>query len=220
MKPLTGNEPQFDLTSVHLNSGSLLIGKKILFLGSSVTAGFAANNISVVDFLAAQDGVLADKEAVSGTTLAGYSPDTYVHRLKSQVVPQRSFDAVVCQLSTNDASARMPIGKIASDDHFDIETVSGALETIASYVERTWRCPLIIYTNPKYDSDFYARMVVLLYQLSNRWTLNIIDLWNDVEFNQTLQSKSYFMADSIHPTKAGYLEVWTPKFRQALIEWI
>ena len=36
-------------------------------------------------------------------------------------------------------------------------------------------------------------------------------MWNDAELNAALnKNTALYMADKIHPTKAGYLEIWTP----------
>lgn len=48
---------------------SPLKGKTILFLGSSVTCGSAPGQESFVEYMVKRDGILAVKEAVSGTTL-------------------------------------------------------------------------------------------------------------------------------------------------------
>lgn len=47
-----------------------LQGKTIIFLGSSITYGEAADGRSFVDIMEEKDGINAIKEAVSGTTLA------------------------------------------------------------------------------------------------------------------------------------------------------
>ncbi len=79
------------------------MGRRIAFLGSSITAGAGALEDSFVDYLVATDGVIAIKEAVSGTTLAGNAPDSYVHRLYHRIPVTQPLDAFVCQLSTNEA---------------------------------------------------------------------------------------------------------------------
>jgi hypothetical protein len=71
---------------------SPLNGKTVLFLGSSVTYGSAAEGQSFVELFETLDGVNAIKEAKSGTTLADMnSPlapdpydegDSYIRRLK------------------------------------------------------------------------------------------------------------------------------------------
>ena len=60
----------------------LLKGKTILFLGSSVTYGSAADGISFVEHIAARTGCYVIKEAISGTTLADLDDQSYVSRLK------------------------------------------------------------------------------------------------------------------------------------------
>jgi len=41
----------------------------------------------------------------------------------------------------------------------------------------------------------------------------VIDLWNNEEMNSVSQEDyKLYMFDKIHPTQAGYLKWWTPKF--------
>ena len=62
-------------------------------------------------------------------------------------------------------------------------------------------------------------MVNILYQVKDKWNIEIIDMWNDTEFNNISdEQRNLYMADKIHPTKAGYLEWWTPVFNQKLTE--
>lgn len=56
-------------------------GKRILFLGSSVTKGACALNQSMADDIAARDGAVVTKEAVSGTTLATVKKNSYLERI-------------------------------------------------------------------------------------------------------------------------------------------
>ncbi len=61
-------------------------------------------------------------------------------------------------------------------------------------------------------------MVALLGEISRKWEVMVIDMWNDSDFNSIDQNqRGLYMADSIHPTQAGYLEWWTPYFEQALL---
>ena len=59
-----------------------LKNKTVLFLGSSVTYGSAANGVSFADIMAETCGIKMIKEAVSGTTLADIDQTSYVSRLK------------------------------------------------------------------------------------------------------------------------------------------
>lgn len=211
-----GNTPRIE--------NSPLQGKTILFLGSSVTYGYASMGVSFADFLEASDGIVAVKEAVSGTTLADTKSSSYVSRLQ-KVDKGLKPDLFICQLSTNDATKNISLGEVAQStdpDTFDTQTVAGAIEYIIDYVKQVWGCPVLFYTQAKYASDAYADMVALLYQIKDKWDIGIIDLWNDEQLNAiTDEERKLYLADAIHPTKAGYQIWWLPKFRESLykIEW-
>lgn len=196
---------------------SKLNGKRILFLGSSVTYGAAAGGRSFVEELAERTGCEAVKEAVSGTTLADIGPESYVARL-NRLDPATAADLFVCQLSTNDAARGLPLGSPAqAGEEFDRETIAGAIETIVGYAQRTWQCPVVFYTSPRYDSDAYGAMVELLKSLQRKWGFGIIDLWSDEAFNRiTQEQRARWMEDPIHPTLEGYREWWTPRFEREL----
>lgn len=62
-------------------------------------------------------------------------------------------------------------------------------------------------------------MVDILYQIKDKWNIEVIDMWNDTNFNNiSEEQRALYMADKIHPTKAGYLEWWTPVFNEKLSE--
>lgn len=106
-------------------------------------------------------------------------------------------------------------------DNFDTHTVAGAIEYIIAFAKDKWDCPVIFYTNPKYDSEKYSAMVELLKEIQNKWDIGVIDLWNDTDFNNiTDDQRNLYMADEIHPTQAGYLEWWTPKMEQYIINYM
>lgn len=212
------------------NTCSPLVGKTIIFLGSSVTYGAAAEGQSFVELFEAVDGVNAIKEAVSGTTLvdrnsepAPAAPgdgDSYIARL-GQLDTSAKADCVVVQLSTNDATKKLPLGEISDSTDlsaFDTQTVTGAMEWIIRYSRDTWGCPVVFYTGSHYDSAEYAAMVDRLMELQRKWDIGVIDLYTDDAFNDIdEESYSLYMADPIHPTKAGYAEWWFPKMEADLI---
>ena len=212
------------------NTCSPLVGKTIIFLGSSVTYGAAAEGQSFVELFEAADGVNAIKEAVSGTTLvdrnsepAPAAPgdgDSYIKRLK-QLDTSAKADCVVVQLSTNDVTMKLPLGEISDGTDlsaFDTQTVTGAMEWIIRYSRDTWGCPVVFYTGSRYDSAEYAAMVDRLMELQRKWDIGVIDLYTDDAFNDIDgESYSLYMADPIHPTKAGYAEWWFPKMEADLI---
>ena len=101
-------------------ANSPLAGKKLIFLGSSVTKGFAARGRSFVDMIAESTGASCVKEAVSGTTLVDNGERSYVARLK-KLDKSQPCDLFICQLSTNDATKGSPLGKMAEGSQKDLE---------------------------------------------------------------------------------------------------
>lgn len=221
IKNAPGNAEQYHLEHVEPLADSPLAGKQLLFLGSSVTDGAASLGTSMADYIAKLDSCTVIKEAVSGTTLAGTKTSTYTSRLL-QVDTGLQLDAIICQLSTNDATMKKTLGQVSDSTEladFDRDTVIGAMEYIIAYSRKTWDCPVVFYTGTKYDSAQYGQMVDALLQLKDKWGIAVIDLWNDPEMNSVSpEDYSLYMNDSIHPTQAGYLEWWTPKFQQCLYE--
>ena len=228
-----GNAEEYSLEHVEQKKDSPLRGKRILFLGSSVTYGEAANGTSFADYLGKIDGVYVTKEAVSATTLAdefsGYAylasgnGDSYVKRLK-KVGKTEEFDAVVVQLSTNDAAMEKPLGEISQSanlEDFDVKTVTGAIEYIIKYAEETWGCPVIFYTGTYFESETYSAMVARLAEIQEKWKIGMIDLYDDTEMND-IDEETYnlYMYDEIHPTKAGYLKWWLPAIQKYLYDYL
>ncbi|MBR3359005.1 MAG: SGNH/GDSL hydrolase family protein [Solobacterium sp.] len=226
-----GNSAQYDLNHMKERPGTLLRGKTIIFLGSSVTYGAAAEGQSFVELFETVDGVRAVKEAKSGTTLADRlslpalitfgNGDSYVQRLR-KLDKTIQADCLVCQLSTNDATMKLPLGEISSGREltdFDTKTVTGAMEYIIRYAQKTWNCPVVFYTGSWYESTEYEAMVRRLYELQEKWGIGIIDLYTDKHFNEIDREKyDLYMYDPIHPTKAGYAEWWMPEMERRLIE--
>lgn len=214
-----GNAEEYSVASTESVSNSPLKGQKIIFLGSSVTYGFSARGESFVDYLVKKDGVKAVKEAVSGTTLVDEKDSSYVSRMKT-IDKNFDADAFVCQLSTNDATYGKPLGTVSTSfdrNDYDTTTVAGAIEYIISYASETWGCPVIFYTDVQYDSDEYGGMVDLLYTIQKKWDIEILDLWNDPDMNAVSDEEhDLYMANDIHPARAGYREWWLPKFEEIL----
>ncbi len=214
-----GNYKENSIKHAQTVQDSPLRNKTVLFLGSSVTWGHASFGISFADLLEKTDGIVAVKEAVSGTTLVDTGRSSYVSRLKTmdRTLPA---DVFVCQLSTNDATKKMPLGAVSDSSDlcdFDTQTVAGAIEYIIAYAKSTWNCPVVFYTQAKYDSEEYAAMVQLLLQIREKWNISVLDLWNDAQFNDLTQDeRKLYLADAIHPTQAGYKDWWLPKFRDGL----
>lgn len=219
VKKAAGNAEQYHLENVETIESSPLSGKQILFLGSSVTEGACALDVSMADYIGKKDNCIVIKEAVSGTTLSTEKKNSYIERL-NKVSKDKSIDMVVCQLSTNDASQKLELGKIIETtniDEFKTDTVTGAIEYIIAYSRQTWNCPVIFYTGTKYDNKRYQEMLDALLDIQEKWGIGVIDLWNDPDMNAVSEEDyKLYMYDSIHPTQAGYLLWWTPKIEEYL----
>ncbi|WP_054723570.1 SGNH/GDSL hydrolase family protein [Lacticaseibacillus nasuensis] len=212
-----GNQPQYAPGAATLDPTSPLYGKRIVFLGSSITYGAAAHGRSFVDDLAASDGVIAGKLAISGTTLAGHEASSYVSRLAA-FHPAVTPDAFVCQLSTNDGRQGKPLGMIAEPGvtQFDADTTIGAIETIVSRVQRDWGCPILFYTCLLQPDADYSALIAALRQLQAKYHFAILDLHGDAALASATKQHPGAMFDDAHPTQLGYSKLWTPLFRQAL----
>lgn len=191
--------------------------KTLVFLGSSVTYG-AEVGYSMCDYLAKNTAATVVKWAVSGTTLSAAKENSYVERLLKVVDTQEKCDYFITQLSTNDASQGMELGKISSSfdvQDFDTKTITGAVEFIIATARKKWGCPVAFYTGTYFNSPKYQAMVDMITAVSKKWNIGVIDLWNDSEM-RAVSEEDYkrYMLDGVHPGKVGYDEWWGPKFKQ------
>ncbi len=220
---MPGNSQKYHIENVAVLDNSPLEGKNLCFLGSSVTKGEAALDVSFADYIAKRNSTSYIKEAVSGTTLVDSGSNSYVQRMINNIDPEEKIDVLVCQLSTNDATMKKELGEISDSkliENFDTSTVIGAMEYIIVYAKQTWDCPVVFYTGTKYDSERYVAMVDALLQLQDKWDIGVIDLWNDTKMNAVSEEDyDLYMVDAIHPTQAGYLKWWTPKMEAYLYEY-
>lgn len=223
---LPGNAERFHPENIQPHTESPLKGKTIIYLGSSVTYGSDSLGVSFVEYIDRLNGTTSVKEAVSGTTLVtkdDASGNSYIPRMKT-IDPDIPADAFICQLSTNDATRHMPLGKISEGfelTDFDTETVAGAIEYIIAYAGKTWHCPVLFYTGTRFDCREYGEMVKLLLEIQKKWKIGVIDLWND-EALHAISEKDYnlYMSNPIHPTQAGYLLWWVPAMETYLYEFL
>ena len=217
-----GNASMYDVKSVQPLLESPLRGKTIYCLGSSVTAGLSAGHVSFIDYLEKRNGCTALEDAVSASTLANRGPHSYLKRLRRHTMVKGPIDCFLCQLSTNDATFRSELGEISdsfSPEDFDPKTTIGGIESIISFVRRTWDCPVVFFTGTRYDNPHYHRLVNELLDLAEKWDIDVIDLWHDAALNRLdPEKRKLYMVDGVHPTKAGYRFWWTPAIEKALIK--
>ncbi len=219
-----GNNEKYAPENCEIMENSPLQGMNIAFLGSSVTFGASSVRDSFADYIAARNGADFVKDAVSGTTLVDEGASSYIARLK-RMDKSADFDLFIVQLSTNDASQKKPLGEIVGEGgEYDTHTVCGAMEFIREYVEKTWGVPVVFYTGSYYESEEYAKMVEALLTMKRTYgesRVGVIDLYTDKEFNDvTDEEYALYMADPIHPMRAGYLLWWTPKMEAYLYDFV
>lgn len=81
----------------------------------------------------------------------------------------------------------------------------------------TWGCPVVFYTNARFDSESYPAMVARVHELADKWGIGVLDLWTAEEFNAISEAeRAVYMYDSIHPCKAGYRDWWGPELERQL----
>ena len=239
-----GNGAEYSLENSVKQEDSFLEGKTFFWLGSSITYGFGSKGESMADFIAKRNGSCSYKSAISGTTLAEivYDKDddnnpwkhlgrdeasleetaaqSYVKRL-SEFPKEIRPDVFIIQVSTNDSQFPEEYqGKLSEGEEvFDIHTTLGAMEYIVSYILKTWDCPVMFYTSPLLDSENYRAMVEATKRLCEKWSIDLLDMNGDCAFNQKgRENYDLYMVDMVHPTRAGYLNWWTPVFEEKIRE--
>lgn len=205
-----GNDSRY-INSIKIQSETVLKGKRILFIGSSVTRGAASMNISFADMLQKKYNIYMIKDAIDGTTLVDVDNNSYISRLKKYKASD-NIDLLVVQLSTNDSYKNFPIygGK---------DSIENAIFTIIAYAEKVLHCPVLFFTNPPpVNNTRYKEMVTLLQEIKEKRKIYIIDIFHNEEFNSMSQYEYQLcMFDHVHPTLAGYSH-WLPYFENALEE--
>ncbi len=203
-----------------------LAGFDIIWLGSSVTYGAqAGGHYSMVD--AIQDnhpGTVCEKYAISATTLVNEKEDSYVSRMKL-ISKDETPDLFVVQLSTNDATTEKPMGEVTDSTDpadFDDTTIAGAIETIISYVQETFGCPVVFYTGTYAEKENYEEMVDLLLKIQEKWGIGVVDMFHNEEMTAVYGTDLYneYMHDEVHPFRKGYVEWWTPVIEEYLTEFL
>ncbi len=225
-----GNAAEYDVSKVKTDPDSPLKDLSVVFLGSSITLGKGSHNQSFADYLGKKHGFQYVKLAQNGTTMATAYANSYIERLQNYVASGAAApDYLVCQLGSNDARFQVKIGSVSSADltALNTNTVTGAIEYISGYVQEVWGCPVIFFVMPQFESDefhdeHYVKMISALYnaQRDSKWggdRLKILNMWANESLNKKLQKKwKLYMTDEIHPTKAGYLDIYSSEFEPYL----
>ena len=223
---VAGNAEQYSVANTETVADSPVKGNVYYWLGSSVTFGASSEEESMVDFFAKKYDCTCIKEAVSGTTLNGANTASYVARFTRYLESEQRashLDGFICQLSTNDTKNPDGFGIVMPDfitdsEAFDTNTTCGSIEYIIAKAHETWDCPVYFYINPRYKNPAYDTMVETMLRIAEKWDVKLIDLYHDEAFN-AVSEEDYrlYMADPVHPTKAGYRDWWLPKFAEVIL---
>ena len=212
-----GNADCYDARTVQPRLASPLQGKRIVFLGSSITEGTLACGQSFVDFMEARDGIVGIKNVVPGSLLVDDAHDgsSYVERLV-RIDPAQEVDALVCQLSTIDAAYGNEIGVVGQRPP-NTATVAGGIEFIIEYARSTWDCPVFFFTALPFENEQYAQLVSVLKRIADMTGAFVIDFFNASDTAEMRdEDRALYQYDAVHPTRAGYLIWWTPVFEREL----
>ena len=224
MRKAAGNAERYSFAHIEPAEDYPMKGKNLCILGSSVAYGENSLKNGPGEYFASRWGCNLTKETVSGTTLADTGEKSYVQRVRNNIDPSRTFDLFICQLSTNDATKKIPLGEISESrklSDFDTSTVTGAMEYIICYAKNTWNCPVVFFTGSRYESPAYGAMAENLKKLQAKWGIGILDLWSGDEFNAISDAdRALYMTDDIHPTMAGYRDWWGPEMEKQLLKFL
>lgn len=200
-------------------------GLHIIWLGSSVTYGTKSDGYSMAHAIGDNHPESTfEIYAVGGTTLVNDAETSYINRMKA-IVPEAQPDLFIVQLSTNDATIGKPYGELTDSfdpTTFDDKTIIGAMETIISYVQAVFGCPVVFYSGSYFDSEAYALMVDIMLDIQAKWGTGVVDLFHNEEMTALYGTEQHaaYMADDIHPNRLGYVEWWTPVFEEYLAEFV
>lgn len=175
---------------------------KIFALGSSVTKGYANNDLSFVEKLSERRdqniSFKVIKEAVNGTTLANRSKDSYLARLLSfNKDTLKDMDFILVQLSTNDLYL-----KNNDFDSNDEKSSFGAISSLVNYVKKNFKAKIVFYTCFIKENKDYEKMILKLKEMSRTCDFDVVDFY----FDETLRNSEFdkLMADPIHPNDKCY----------------
>lgn len=211
---LPGNAPEYSFDQIMPIDNSPLKDCRVLVLGSSVAQGTSSMGFGIAEYLQNRFSCSCTKDTVRGTTIADTGSQSILKRLETHT-SEEDYDLVICQLSTNDATKRLPVGRAGKEKETD--TIRDGLLEIIACVRKTWDCPLVFFTSCHFVNDRYDAMVAALHELTDATTVGVLDLWNNKNFNTISKSeRKLYMADSIHPTLAGYRDWWGPEIERQL----
>ena len=193
-----------------------LKGKKINFLGDSITEGVGASEYArcYVEQFAAATGAVCRNYGISGTRIARrrvpYSNPNFDRDYPSRV-PEMDPDAdlIVVFGGTNDfGHGDAPLGEMSDRT---VWTYYGALHVLCTtLIEKYPTCPIVILT-PLHREDEEAQTPILksfvdaTRQVAEYYSLPVLDLWANYGIQPRVPvMKATYVPDGLHPNDAGH----------------
>lgn len=201
----------------------LLQGKKILFLGDSITegAGTSSHEHRYFEIIQAKTGAICKGYGVGGTRITRIKEksDNPEHdRWFNSRIDELDKDADIIVIfgGTNDfGHGGIELGNIGDIDEY---TFYGALNTLYQNVLSNFPNSKIVVATPIHRSDENEELsshnlrrstnlkgfVDIIKEVANKYSLYVIDLYNEVEINiDDKRQRDLYVPDGLHPSDMG-----------------
>ena len=196
-----------------------LKGKKVNFLGDSITQGVGASceQNKYVEVFARLTGAKVRNYGISGTRIArqhGVNPygECYCYRIDTM---DADADVVVVFGGTNDyGHGDAPIG---TPDDKTPDTFYGACNYLACELMKKYPTATIVFLTPlhRVNEDFSAsqrpdgpvlkEFVDIIREVAEKYSIPVLDLWKMAGIQPNIEiSKITYMPDGLHPNDAGH----------------
>ena len=193
-----------------------LKGKKINFLGDSITEGVGASEKAhcYVEQFAAATGAICRNYGISGTRIAKRRVPYEIpefDRYYASRVPEMDPDAdvVVVFGGTNDyGHGDAPLGEMSDRT---VWTYYGALHVLFTALIEKYPTAQIVILTPLHREDEEKRMPILkpfvdaTRQVAEYYSLPVLDLWANYGIQPRIPvMKNMYVPDGLHPNDAGH----------------
>ncbi len=215
------------INAINAKISSRLYGKSLYIDGDSIAYGAGADGVSYGDLLATKYSMTLNKQAVSGGTM-GYVANK--HCIANSVVSNyNSEDYVILDGGFNDLGSSVPIGAFPTSVEQpltpspDTTTFIGAMQVAFQHIMNTHPTAKIwfliphriykSYTKPSGTLGLtFADYVNAIRSVCNRYGVEILDVYDNVNFNTYLDIYKPFTqnSDTVHPTLEGYQKFYMP----------
>ncbi len=213
-----GNDSKYDPETLEARK-TALYGKRMLWMGSSFSAGTGSGGITLCDYLTHINSMEIINESLAHSYLSSVTQNSAVKRFRSSLALVSHTDYLVIEISPIDAE--MTPGTVSEGfDRFTfrIKTTIGALEYLIAYARDLWDPEIILFTLPYCSDPSYERLIGQVHEVSEKWNVHLIDMYHDRELeNPDPVKRSLYMTDITHPTKAGLRDWIVPYMQKKLL---